>query len=454
MSLRPYLLTLLVTLLAACSENAPDAPGAPAAGEPVLVVDGAQLWDGTGASPVQDAVVVIRGDRIEAAGPRSAVAVPPGSTVVDAKGKTIIPGIINLHGHIGLTKGIAQSQDNYNRESILAQLKVYARYGVTTVLSLGLDTEPMFEVRGPARPEESPRATVFTAGRGFTAKGGYPTLLAGLGGLPVEVDTVDEVKAAVQQLAARKVDVAKIWLDDHLKEYPVKIRPELYQAIIDEAHKQNIRVMAHVYYLEDAKGLAEAGIDGLAHSVRDKPVDDALIGALKKNGAFSLSTLSREESTFMYASPQSFLTDPFFLRGADPEAVKAIIDPAYAARVKGDKHFASYEPSFKMAQQNLKKLYDAGVKIGFGTDSGPPARFPGYFEHMELALMVDAGLTPAQALHIATLGSAQAFRLDSDYGSVEKGKRADLILLDADPLSDILNTRKIHSVWVGGRQVE
>jgi len=442
---------LLGLLLSSCSEKTVQAPAPPA--EPVaLVIDGAQVWDGTGAPPVQDAVVVIQGDRIEAVGPRGAVTVPANARKIDAKGKTVIPGLINMHGHVGMTKGLKQGKENYSKENILAQLKQYARYGVTTVMSLGTDFEAMFELRGPATAAEAPRASVFTAGRGFTGKNGYPAVLPGNAGIPVEVDTIDEVKAHIQELARQKVDMVKIWVDDHWGHY-VKIRPDLYKAIIEEAHKNNLRVMAHLFYLGDAKSLVDAGLDGMAHSVRDREVDNALIKALKEKNSFAVATLTREESTFIYAKPPAFLDDPFFTRFADPETIKALKDPAWGKKVKADPDFSKYAGQLKMGQKNLKKLFDAGVKVAFGTDTGPPARFQGFFEHRELELMVQAGLTPAQALQTATLNAAQCLRSERDFGTLGKGKRADLILLDADPLENILNTRKINQVWVGGREV-
>ena len=446
-----HLVLLLQLLLLSCAEKPVQAPATPS-GPVAVVIDGAQVWDGTGAEPVQDAVVVIKGDRIDAIGPRGSVTVPANARTVDAKGKTIIPGLINMHGHVGMTKGLKQGKENYTKENILAQLKQYARYGVTTVMSLGTDFEAMFELRGPAKSDESPRATVFTAGRGFTGKNGYPAVLPGNAGIPVEVDNVDEVKAHIQELAQQKVDMVKIWVDDHWGHY-VKIRPELYKAIIEEAHKNNLRVMAHLFYLGDAKSLVGAGLDGMAHSVRDREVDDALIKTLKEKNSFAVATLTREESTFIYAEPPAFLDDPFFARWTDPEVIKALKDPAWGKKVKADPDFPKYAGQLKMGQKNLKKLFDAGVKLAFGTDTGPPARFQGFFEHRELELMVQAGLTAAQALKIATLNTAECLRAEKDVGTLEKGKRADLIVLDANPLEDILNTRKINQVWIGGREV-
>ena len=450
MSLRFGLFVLASAVLAACSGVGVDTAAPP--GPPAIVIDGARIWDGTGSVPIDDGVLVVRGDRIEAVGPRAAVTIPAGSTTIDAKGKTLIPGLINAHGHIGYTKRLVESPANYTKESILAQLGQYARYGVTTVLSLGLDTAPMFEVRGPASANEPPRATVFTAGRGFTGKGGYPTTLPQFVDVPYQVDTVDEVKARIQELAGQKVDFVKIWVDSHFERYE-PIRPELYKAIIDEAHQQNLRVVAHIFYHADAKGLVEAGIDGLVHSIRDRDVEDALVTMMKERGVFYAPTLTREMALLAYADAPEFLDDPFLTAQADPEDIKSLKDPAWGAKVKAGPDFPKLKAPLDMAQKNLKKLFDSGVKIALGTDTGPPARFQGYFEHVELDMMVKVGLTPEQALQTATKNAAEVLKIDQEFGTLQAGKRADLLLLDENPLESILNTRKISKVWVGGREV-
>jgi len=417
-----------------------------------FAISGANIWDGTARAPIRDGVIVVSNGRIQAIGPRASTPIPKGAMVISGAGKTLIPGLINAHGHVGMTKGLKAGPENYSEENVLAQLRQYARYGVTTVQSLGTDFEPMLKLRGPARENEAPRATVFTAGRGFTNKQGYPAVLPGNAGVPREVDAVEEVRKNVEELARQKVDMVKIWVDDHWGHYK-KIRPELYRAIIDEAHKRGLRVMAHMFYLEDAKQLVAAGLDGLAHSVRDKEVDDELIRLLKEKKTFAVATLVREESTFIYATPPAFLDDPFFNRWIDPEIIKQLKDPAYGARIKADPDFSKFPGQLAMAKKNLKKLSDAGVHIAFGSDSGPPSRFQGFFEHRELELMVEAGLTPAQALQAATSNAATALRISGDFGALTKGKRADMILLDADPLADIRNTRKINKVWISGREM-
>lgn len=439
---------ILFALVAACAPEAQEPPASDA-----IVIDGAQLWDGTGAPVVADSVMIVEGDRIQSVGPRGEITIPEGARVIDARGQTLMPGIINGHGHLGMVKGLVESQENYDAENILSQLVQYARYGVTTVASLGLDSGPMFGIQGPAGPGEAPRATVLTAGRGFTGKGGYPAALPQLAGVPREVDTPEEARENVRELAGQGVDYVKIWVDDHFGRY-AKIRPELYGAIIDEAHAQGLPVMAHVFYLEDAKGLVAAGVDGLAHTVRDQEVDDALIQAMLANDVFILGTLTREESTSIYADPPAFLDDPFFTRWADPDVIAQLRDPAYGAGVRANEDYQRNRDQFAMAKVNLKKLYDAGVRIGFGTDSGPPARFQGYFEHREMEIMTGLGIRAEDVLRIATLGEAEVLGIADEAGSLEAGKRADFLLLDANPLENIRNTRTLRSVWVGGREVE
>ncbi|MCI0659735.1 MAG: amidohydrolase family protein [Acidobacteria bacterium] len=446
-------LRLLVLILVCISVFPNSGQGEAQSTNDTIVIDGANIWDGSGGPVIRDGRLVFKGDRIQAVGPRASVRIPDGATVIKAEGKTLIPGLINAHGHVGMTRGLKAGKENYDRENILAHLRQYARYGVTTLLSLGTDLEEIFALRGPAKPDETPRATVFTAGRGFTGKAGYPAVLPGNAGIPREVDSVEEVRVNIAELAKQKVDMVKIWVDDHWGHYK-KIRPDLYRAIISEAHKNQLRVMAHIFYLEDAKQLVDAGIDGFAHSIRDKEIDDALLASLKQKKTFVAPTLVREESTFVYAQPPAFLDDPFFSRLVAPEIIRQLKDPAYGERVKSDPDFSKYPGQLKMGQKNLKKLLDAGITLVFGSDSGPPARFQGFFEHRELELMVEAGLTPLQALQIATSRTAATLGISRDFGTLAKGKRADLILLDADPLLNISNTRQINKVWVGGRPVD
>jgi imidazolonepropionase-like amidohydrolase len=229
--------------------------------------------------------------------------------------------------------------------------------------------------------------------------------------------------------------------------------PEIYRAVIDEAHRRGLRVAAHLFYLNDAKSLLDAGADFIAHSIRDADVDDAVIAALKKRNVCVCPTLMREVSTFVYESKPPFFSDPFFLKHADRDTVAALQEPARQEAMRKSPAAQRYKAALDMAERNLKKLSDAGVTIAMGTDTGPPARFQGYFEHMELELMAKSGLTPRQVLASATRDAARCMKIDAELGTLQSGKWADFVVLNADPLADIKNSRAIDSVWIAGNKV-
>jgi imidazolonepropionase-like amidohydrolase len=402
------------------------------------------LIDGTGKPAAPSMQMLIVDGRIQAVGAK--LKAPAGAEVVDLAGKFVMPGIINLHGHVGATVGMQQGAQLYSKENVERDLRTYASYGVTTVVSLGTDLDPVFEVRDMQRKQVRPHAArLYTAGRGFTLKGGNPPA----GGMRYEVATREEVETYVSKLADQKVDFVKMWVDDGFgkrKKLPI----ELSSAIIASARKHGLRTVAHIVNLGDAQELVDAGVYGLAHSVRDQPVDDKLIASMKKHGAWlQAATLTREISTFIYAESPKFLDDPFFTRGVSPEVIAAVRAPQYISRMKADPDFGKYHSLLDMAQKNLKRLSDAGVKYGFGTDTGPPARFQGFFEQWELELMHDAGLTPMQTILSATKSAAE-FLGARDLGTLERGKWADLIVLSKNPVDDIRNTRSIEAVYIGG----
>ena len=416
------------------------------------VLENFTLIDGTGRPPVSNAALVIVDGRIQFAGPAAQMKAPAGAQRIDLKGKFVIPGIINLHGHVGNTKGLAQDPKNFTLENLNHQLQTYANYGVTGVVSMGSDTDLIYKVRAEQRAGRPSLTRVFTAGRGFTGRAGYPTSAPGMKGVPYEVASKADVDRAVEELAAHKVDIVKIWVDDHLgKEQKIPI--DLSRAIIDAARKHGLRVAAHIFYKDDAQKLVEAGLYGLAHSVRDKPVDDALIAAMKKQGAWqAAATFTREMSTFVYAQPHAMLTDPFFTKSIDGQTLATLKSADYQKRMAADKDLPLYPGFLKTAQQNLKKLHDGGVKVGFGTDTGPPARFSGYFEHWEMELMREAGLTPAQIIQTFSKNAAEYLGVSKDLGTLEAGKWADLVVLGKSPLADVRNSRSIEMVMIAGNK--
>ena len=247
-------------------------------GREMVVLIGAKLIDGAGHTPVEDAVLMIQADKISAVGPAGSVKYPDGAEVIDCHGQTIIPGLISDHSHIGLVDGISVKPENYNRENILRQLRQYEAYGVTTVMALGLNGGLFYQLREEQHAGKSPGADIFGADRGI----GAPMTAPPAALLPVGKDqlyraeTPEEAKADIQEMASRHPDLIKIWVDDQLGTDP-KMKPEIYQAAIEEAHRLGLRVACHIYYLEDAKAVLRAGADIIAHGVRDQPVDTEFI---------------------------------------------------------------------------------------------------------------------------------------------------------------------------------
>jgi len=223
-------------------------------------------------------------------------------------------------------------------------------------------------------------------------------------------------------------------------------------AVIDQAHKHGLRAAAHIFYLNDAKALLRAGVDFIAHSIRDLPVDDEVIGLLKARNVCVCPTLMREVSTFAYETEPEFFKDPFFLRYADPAVVAQLRDPARQAQVRANKSAQRYKAVLDVALANTKTLFDAGVTIASGTDTGPPGRFQGYFEHMELGLLAKAGLKPADILAAATGNAARCSRL-TEVGYLRAGQWADFMVLKGDPLKSVDDTKSLDEVYVAGNKL-
>lgn len=400
----------------------------------VRVFTGATVFDGTGAPPLSDAAIVVGSGRIVAIGPSGAVAVPQGAERLNLSGRTIVPGLINAHGHVGSAAGLDGSPAVNTDENVRRQLGLNARYGVTTVVSLGDDRDAGFRARDANDRPDLDRSRLYVAG---------PVVAAA---------TPEQARAAVDQVAALRPDWIKIRVDDNLGTTE-KMPPEVYRAVISQAHAHGLRVAAHLFYLEDAKGLLRAGVDLLAHSVRDAPADRELVDLMKARGVCLSPTLMREVSTFVYESRPAFFDDPFFRREVDPALLATLEDPERQATVAASRSAQTYKKALDVARRNVKALHEAGVRIASGTDSGPPARFQGYFEHLELEELVRAGLTPSRALVAATGDAARCLGLAKDLGTLQAGRYADFLVLSGNPLSDIRQTRSIESVWIAGNRV-
>lgn len=397
---------------------------------------GARIYDGR-ERVIENGVVVLRGDRIVAVGEAATTQVPSDAVRVDLQGRTLIPGLINAHGHVGTTVGLRSDPQGYTRENLLRQLRTYAQYGVTTVFSLGDDQAEGFTLRNESGSGALTQARLFVAG---------PVI----GG-----DTAEAAAAEAERVAAMGPDLLKIRVDDNLG--TGKKMPEAaWRAVLNRAQQKKLRVASHIFYLADAKALVRAGSDFVAHSVRDVAVDQEFLQEMKGREACYCPTFTREISTFVYDSTPAWVTDPFFVKGVDSAIVQQLSDPARQAQVRDSpawKLGQRYKAALETAKQNLKRVSDAGVRVAFGTDTGPPGRFQGFFEHLELEMMVDAGLTPLQALRSATGDAARCHRREAELGVLAPGARADLLVLRANPLENIRNLREIDSVWIGGAKL-
>jgi imidazolonepropionase-like amidohydrolase len=431
-----------------CRSGAPAETGPP----PLTILTNLTLIDGTGQSPQQRVALVIRDSLLQEIVPAGRVAGYDDARVVDLGGKTIMPLMINAHAHVGLLRGTEISPDHYTRQNVERQLKQYLAFGIGTVVSLGTDQELVFELREQSRTGQLEGATLYTAGFGISAPNGVPPATFGANQV-LRPASAEEAREAVRQLKERNVDFVKVWVDDGGGRFP-KIQPEVYGALIEEARRQDIPVAVHVYYLEDAKRLAELGVSVIAHSVRDSEVDASFIQTMLDRNITYIPTLSLDAYNFVYEQEPEWMQDPFFQASLEPGVLEMLRSEEYRQKIAADPDLKKKKAAFERALRNVKRLYDAGVRIALGSDSGAqPVRAQGFSEHLELQEMVNAGLTPLQAIGCATKNSAELLGLLTTQGTLEPGKKANFIILDANPAEDIRHTRQIRAVWRNGQLV-
>jgi imidazolonepropionase-like amidohydrolase len=374
----------------------------------VTAYEGARLIVGDG-NVVNNATLVVDGGRIVQAG--ADISVPAGAPRVNLAGKTVMPMIIDTHVHLSPT-----------RERLIVDLKRRAYYGVSTAMSMGTDNIELL----PMRSETIPGAARFmSAGRGITMP--EPGRIT----VPYWITTEAEGRKAVQELAAQKVDIVKIWVDTRDGKFK-KLPPEFYGAIVDEAHKNGLRVAAHIFDLEDGKGLIRAGIDALAHGVRDKDIDDEFVTMFKARPNLVLTPNLPDRGVKV---------DLSWLRVGMPAEIVDNLE-------KNNTDRPAAQAFFGIQARNLAKLNAAGARIALATDGNRP-----WGAHDEMEDMVIAGMTPMQVIVAATRNGAEFLKL-ADQGTLQAGKSADFIVLDANPLDDITNTRRISAVYLRGAAVD
>lgn len=422
---------------------------APALAAAPTVLDGARLFDGRQVIP--DSRIVIEGGRIAAAGPRATTPLPPGTTSQNVSGQTIIPGLIAAHSHVGMVSGTDMGGQNYTRETVERDLAQFQRFGVVAVNALGMNRPLFHQLRREWAGGNPTGADLYGAGAGVGAIDGAPP--AAMNPLADQVDrpaTAEAARAAVNRMADAGIDMVKIWVDGFGGAAP-KLSPDVYRAAIAQAHARGLKAAAHIHDLADAKAVVEAGADIVGHGVRDQPVDQPFIDLLLKHGAWYIATVNINEAEYIYAQHPEWLEDPVFKAALNPALEARLRDPEWrkAALAKADNSRRQVSTNI----ENLRRIHAAGVKIALGTDSGAtPLRIPGFAEHLELGHMVAAGMTPVQALTVGTRNGAELLGA-SDRGCLWQGCRADLLILLADPTTDIAASRSIREVWRNGRPV-
>jgi imidazolonepropionase-like amidohydrolase len=408
----------------------------------VTVFAGANVIDGTGAPALHDQFVVIDGDKIKSITPTKP-SVDDGARIIDAHGKTIMPALILGHAHLGLQKGMSISGSNITAENDIRQLRRYGKYGICLVMSLGDDHDVIYDLRRDRNKGVIGGPYIMTAGHGIGVAHGAPPLETGADQI-YRPTTVAAARNHVDDLAHHHVDIIKLWVDDLDGKAP-KMQPEMYKAIISEAHRHGLKVAAHVWCRDDAKAVVSAGVDVLAHSIRDVSVDSELISAMKAKGVYQIPTLELDESFFVFKQKPEWMRSKFFKDSLDRGVLKYLMSSKYRPSERERK-------ASVVARKNLKTLYDAGVKVAFGTDTGGLERPAGFGEHRELELMVEAGLRPLQAIQCATQTTSEMLGVSKRMGTLAAGKLANMIVLDADPSVNISNTQKISSVWIDGKE--
>jgi imidazolonepropionase-like amidohydrolase len=418
----------------------------------VALYEGARLIPGDGTPPIENSAMLVENGTITRVGAKGAVTAPSGARRIDFAGKTVMPTLINTHGHPGFQRGLTYDAANFTRETVMDDLNRALYYGVAAVQSQGIEKgDVMYQIRADQEEGRIGGARLRIAGRGIGAPNAGPGAAA-YANIAYEVTTEAQSRQAVQELAAKKVNLVKIWVDDRNGRAP-RLAPNLFRAIIDEGHKHKLQVNAHVFYHTDAVELVDAGIDGLAHLVRDKEMDDALIASIVRHNVYVMPNLSPEWNTYTELPHWLRAGDPLFvlIQQSVPAPVVERMRKAYENR--NPAAIERTRTQYAILQHSLAKLAKANAKIILGSDTGLEDHPFGMSEQHELESMAGAGMTPMQVIVAATSRAAEYLKLDK-MGSLAAGNEADFLVLDANPLENITNTQRISGVFIKGVELD
>jgi imidazolonepropionase-like amidohydrolase len=417
-----------------------------------VLFEGARIIPGDGTPAVENGALLVEDGAITRIGRKGEIAPPMGAARIDLDGKTVMPAIVSAHVHPGFQKGLTYSAENFTRETILDDLNRALYFGISTVMSQGIEKgEIMYQIRADQAAGRLGGARLMLAGRGIGAPNAGPGAAA-YAGIAYEITTEDQAHNAVSELAAKKVDAIKIWVDDRGGRAP-SLPIALSRTVIDDGHRLGFKVSAHVFYHKDAVELAAAGVDNFAHLVRDMEMSDALIAAMNTKGIYIMPNIGTPERATHTAVPAWF-EEPYLaglLRDTEPADVIARMRASFTNRDAATAE--RNRQNYAILQKSVAKLSAAGARIILGSDTGLEDHPFGFAEQKELQMMAEAGMTPAQVIVAATSRSA-AFLGVVDRGVIAPGKRADLLVLDANPLDDIRNTRRIAGMYLAGKEVD
>jgi imidazolonepropionase-like amidohydrolase len=417
-----------------------------------VLYEGARLIAGDGSAPIESSAILVENGVITRIGSKGTISAPRGASRIDLTGKTIMPALVNAHGHPGFQRDLTYTAENFARETIMNDLNRALYFGVAVVQSQGIERgDVTYQIRSDQEAGRLGGARLRIAGRGIGAPNAGPGAAA-YAGIAYEVTTETEARQAVRELATKHVNLVKIWVDDRNGRAP-RLAPNLYRAIIDEGHKHGLQVNAHVFYHTDAVDLVNAGIDGIAHLVRDKEMDDALIASIVRHNVYVMPNLSPEWSTYIEV--------PHWLKDGDPlmALIQRSVPQPVVERIR--KSYENRSPAaverprtqYGILQRSLAKLAKANAKIILGCDTGLEDHPFGMSEQHELESMVNAGMTPMQVIVAATSRPAEYLKLGK-MGVLASGKEADFLVLEANPLDNITNTQRIFGMYIKGAEVD